>query len=33
VKGVVLSPINLIRDAGNGIKTRVQGEEEVPVAE
>lgn len=33
VKGVVLSPINLIRDAGNGIKTRVQGEEEVPVAD
>ncbi|MEF1229888.1 hypothetical protein QTO02_20765, partial [Vibrio fortis] len=33
VKGVVLSPINLIRDAGNGIKTRVQGEEEVPAAE
>ncbi|MCK8071794.1 hypothetical protein [Vibrio sp. 1CM23M] len=26
VKGVVLSPFNLLRDAGDGIKTRVQGE-------
>ena len=34
VKGVVLSPFNLLRDAGDGIKTRVQGEfEPTPEAE